>query len=343
MQIGVGFFIRGVSICGEFVTFTGKPQTGESKLTFTTMGNILEVEKVVKQYGDFTALNEVSLSVPKGSIYGLLGPNGAGKTSLIRIINQITLPDSGTILLDGEKLQPKHVQFIGYLPEERGLYKTMKVGEQCLYLAQMKGLSKSEAKIQLDYWFDRLDIKGWWDKKIQELSKGMAQKIQFVVTVLHKPKLLIFDEPFSGFDPVNANLIKDEILALRENGATIIFSTHRMESVEELCDHIALIHKSNKLIEGRLDDVKRQYRSNTFEVGVLTANVEGLMYDLTQKFQLSQTDFKSLNDELKLDVQIGNAAPNELLSILTQRGQVTHFVEKIPSVNDIFIQTVKDK
>ena len=306
------------------------------------MGNILEVDKVVKQYGDYTALNEVSLTVPKGSIYGLLGPNGAGKTSLIRIINQITLPDSGNVILDGEKLQPKHVQYIGYLPEERGLYKSMKVGEQCLYLAQLKGLSKTEAKIQLDYWFERLDIKGWWNKKIEELSKGMAQKIQFVVTVLHKPKLLIFDEPFSGFDPVNANIIKDEILALKENGATIIFSTHRMESVEELCDDIALIHKSNKLIEGKLDDVKRKYRSNTFEIGILTSNVEGLMYDLTQKFTLSQTNFKSLNDELKLDVQLGNGTPNELLNILTQRGQVTHFVEKIPSVNDIFIQTVKD-
>jgi ABC-2 type transport system ATP-binding protein len=304
------------------------------------MTNILEVDKVVKQYGDFTALNEVSLSVPKGSIYGLLGPNGAGKTSLIRIINQITLPDSGTILLDGEKLQPKHVHTIGYLPEERGLYKSMKVGEQCLYLAQMKGLSKADAKQQLDYWFDRLEIKGWWNKKIQELSKGMAQKIQFVVTVLHKPKLLIFDEPFSGFDPVNANIIKDEILELKKNGATIIFSTHRMESVEELCDDIALIHKSNKLIEGKLDDVKRQYRSNTFEVGILTDNVEGLMYDLTQKFQISQTNFKSLNDELKLDVQLGTAAPNELLNAMLQRGQVTHFVEKIPSVNDIFIETI---
>jgi ABC-2 type transport system ATP-binding protein len=306
------------------------------------MSNILEVEKVVKQYGDYTALNEISLSVPKGSIYGLLGPNGAGKTSLIRIINQITLPDSGNVFLDGEKLQPKHVQYIGYLPEERGLYKTMKVGEQCLYLAQMKGLSKAEAKIQLDYWFERLDIKGWWNKKIQELSKGMAQKIQFVVTVLHKPKLLIFDEPFSGFDPVNANLIKDEILALKENGATIIFSTHRMESVEELCDDIALIHKSNKLIEGKLDDVKRKYRSNTFEVGILTSNVEGLMYDLTQKYQLAQTHFKSLNDELKLNIELGNTAPNELLNMLTQRGQVTHFVEKIPSVNDIFIKTIQE-
>jgi ABC-2 type transport system ATP-binding protein len=304
------------------------------------MSAILEVNKVVKKYGDYTALNEVSLTVPKGSIYGLLGPNGAGKTSLIRIINQITMPDSGEIILDGEKLQPKHIQYIGYLPEERGLYKTMKVGEQCLYLAQMKGLSKAEAKIQLDYWFDRLEIQGWWNKKIQELSKGMAQKIQFVVCVLHKPKLLIFDEPFSGFDPVNANLIKDEILALREQGSTIIFSTHRMESVEELCDHIALIHKSNKLIEGKLDDVKKQFRTNSFEVGILTDNVEGLMFDITQKHTVSQTNFKSLNNELKLEINLGKATPNALLNILTQRGQVTHFVEKIPSVNDIFIQTV---
>lgn len=304
------------------------------------MSNILEVNNVVKQYGDHVALNAVSLSVPKGSIYGLLGPNGAGKTSLIRIINQITMPDSGEVILDGEKLQPKHIQYIGYLPEERGLYSSMKVGEQCLYLAQMKGLTKAEAKKQLDYWFDRLDIQGWWNKKIQELSKGMAQKIQFVVCVLHQPKLLIFDEPFSGFDPVNANLIKDEILALRDNGATIIFSTHRMESVEELCDHIALIHKSNKLLEGKINDVKRQFKTNSFEVGILSDNVEGLMFDITQKFKVGQANFKSLNDEIKLEIQIGDKTPNELLNILTQRGQVTHFVEKIPSVNDIFIQTV---
>ncbi|MFV8352715.1 ABC transporter ATP-binding protein [Flavobacterium sp. XS2P14] len=304
------------------------------------MSTILEVNKVVKRYGDYVALNEVSMSIPRGSIYGLLGPNGAGKTSLIRIINQITLPDSGEIILDGEKLQPKHVQYIGYLPEERGLYNTMKVGEQCLYLAQMKGLSKAEAKKQLEYWFERLGIQGWWNKKIQELSKGMAQKIQFVVCVLHKPKLLIFDEPFSGFDPVNANTIKDEILALREDGATIIFSTHRMESVEELCDHIALIHKSNKLIEGKLDKVKRQFKTNSFEVGILSDNVESLMYSLTQKFTVGPATFKSLNNELKLEIQLGNATPNELLNILTQCGQVTHFVEKIPSVNDIFIQTV---
>lgn len=306
------------------------------------MSNLLEVNNVVKQYGNYVALNEVSLAVPQGSIFGLLGPNGAGKTSLIRIINQITLPDSGEIILDGEKLQPKHVQYIGYLPEERGLYNTMKVGEQCLYLAQLKGLSKNEAKKQLDYWFEKLEIQGWWHKKIQELSKGMAQKIQFVVCVLHKPKLLIFDEPFSGFDPVNANIIKEEILGLKAQGATIIFSTHRMESVEELCDHIALIHKSNKLLEGKLGDVKRQFKTNSYEVGILTDNVEGLMYDITQKFTVSPANFKSLNNELKLEIQLGKALPNELLQVLTQRGQVTHFVEKIPSVNDIFIKTVSE-
>ncbi|WP_291129634.1 ABC transporter ATP-binding protein [Flavobacterium sp. UBA7682] len=306
------------------------------------MSNILEVNKVVKQYGDYTALNEVSLTVPKGSIYGLLGPNGAGKTSLIRIINQITMPDSGEIILDGEKLNPSHVHSIGYMPEERGLYKTMRVGEQCLYLAQLKGLTKAEAKRELDYWFDRLEIQGWWNKKVQELSKGMAQKVQFVVTVLHKPKLLILDEPFSGFDPVNANLIKDEIIELNKQGTSVIFSTHRMESVEEMCDYIALIHKSNKLIEGKLTDVKKQFRTNNYEVGILSDNIEGLMYDLSQKFTLAQTDFKSLNDELKLEINLGNATPNELLNTLVQRGQVTHFVEKIPSVNDIFIKTVTE-
>ena len=304
------------------------------------MQPILEVQNVVKKYSDKTALNSVSLSVPKGSIYGLLGPNGAGKTSLIRIINQISMPDAGTVILDGEPLKPEHIKYIGYMPEERGLYKTMKVGEQALYLAQLKGLSKAEAKKQLEYWFEKLDIQGWWDKKIQELSKGMAQKIQFVVTVLHQPKLLIFDEPFSGFDPVNANIIKDEILELRDKGSTIIFSTHRMESVEEMCDHIALIHKSNKLLEGKLLDIKREFRTNLYQVGVLSDNVERLMYDLTQKFHVNQTSFKSLNKELQLEVDLKQETPNALLNILTQNGQVTHFVEKIPTVNDIFIQSV---
>ena len=306
------------------------------------MSNILEVHKVVKQYGNFTALNEVSLTIPNGSIYGLLGPNGAGKTSLIRIINQITMPDSGEIILDGKPLRPEDVHYIGYMPEERGLYKSMKVGEQCLYLAQLKGLSKHDAKTQLEYWFERLEIQGWWNKKIEELSKGMAQKIQFVVTVLHKPKLLILDEPFSGFDPVNANLIKDEIIELNKQGTSVIFSTHRMESVEEMCDHIALIHKSNKLIEGKLTDVKKQFRTNSYEVGILSENSEGLVKELSEKFTLSTTDFKSLNDELKLEIQLGSTAPNELLQLLLQRGQVTHFMEKIPSVNDIFIKTVTE-
>ncbi|TRW23248.1 ATP-binding cassette domain-containing protein [Flavobacterium zepuense] len=308
------------------------------------MKPILEVKNVVKQYGDYTALNSVSLSVPQGSIYGLLGPNGAGKTSLIRIINQITMPDSGEILLDGEKLAPHHVSQIGYMPEERGLYKTMKVGEQALYLAQLKGLSKKEAKEQLDYWFEKLEIKGWWNKKIQELSKGMAQKIQFVVTVLHRPKLLILDEPFSGFDPVNANLIKDEILELRDKGTTVIFSTHRMESVEDMCDHIALIHKSNKLIEGELQDVKRRYRTNTFEVGIAPENFQHLLADISTRYTTRQASFKTLDDELKLEVELPKGTPSrELLRYLTDKGDVTYFMEKIPSVNDIFIQTVSQQ
>jgi ABC-2 type transport system ATP-binding protein len=304
------------------------------------MNNILEVQGVSKQFGDYTALNNVSLNVPSGSIYGLLGPNGAGKTTLIRIINQITMPDSGIVLFDGKPLKLEDVQYIGYLPEERGLYKTMKVGEQCLYLAQLKGLSLQEAKKQLKYWFEKFEIEGWWNKKIQELSKGMAQKVQFIVTVLHKPKLLILDEPFSGFDPVNANLIKDEIIELNKQGTSVIFSTHRMESVEEMCDHIALIHKANKLIEGKLTDVKREFRTNTFEIGILTQNIESLMVQLTQKFTVGPTSFKSLNEDIKLEIGLGDSNSNELLSILTNFGQVTHFVEKIPSVNDIFIQTV---
>jgi len=308
------------------------------------MKPILEVKDVVKQYGDYTALNSVSLTVPKGSIYGLLGPNGAGKTSLIRIINQITMPDGGEVLLDGEKLNPSHISHIGYMPEERGLYKTMTVGEQALYLAQLKGLSKKEAKEQLNYWFDKLDIKGWWDKKIQELSKGMAQKIQFVVTVLHRPKLLILDEPFSGFDPVNANLIKDEIMELRDKGTTVIFSTHRMESVEDMCDHIALIHKSNKLIEGQLQDVKKQYRTNTYEVGIAPQNFQALLADINTKYATKQANFKTLDDELKLEVSLPQShTPRDLMQYLLQHGEVTYFVEKIPSVNDIFIQTVSQK
>lgn len=307
------------------------------------MNNLLEVNSVSKNFGDFKALNNVSITVPKGSIFGLLGPNGAGKTTLIRIINQITMPDTGTVMLDGEPLEAHHIQDIGYLPEERGLYKSMKVGEQALYLAQLKGLPKAEAKKRLKYWFERLEIGDWWNKKIQELSKGMAQKIQFVVTVLHKPKLLIFDEPFSGFDPINANLIKDEILQLREEGATVIFSTHRMESVEELCDHIALIHQSNKILDGKLIDIKRQYKTNTYEVGLLTDNQTQLMNNLKGKFEISPADFKSLNDDLKLNIKLNpNESSNDLLTYLTSQAQVNHFNELVPSANDIFIQTVKN-
>ncbi|WP_028890150.1 ABC transporter ATP-binding protein [Tenacibaculum ovolyticum] len=305
------------------------------------MNNLLEINNVVKRYGDYTALNNVSMHIPKGSVFGLLGPNGAGKTSLIRIINQITMPDSGEIILDGEKLAPNHIEYIGYLPEERGLYKSMKVGEQALYLAQLKGLSKSEAKKRLKYWFDKFDIGAWWNKKVEELSKGMAQKVQFIVTVLHQPKLLIFDEPFSGFDPINAQLIAKEILQLRDEGATVIFSTHRMESVEEMCDNIALIDKSNKILDGNLDDIKRQFRTNTFQVGLNTSNEKEVEAKLKENFKVLPADFRLLNDGLKLNVQLteGKSA-NELLSFLTTQGQVQHFVELIPSANDIFIQAI---
>lgn len=307
------------------------------------MNNLLVAENIVKTYGDYRALNNVSIEVPKGSIFGLLGPNGAGKTTLIRIINQITMPDEGLVILDGENLNANHIRDIGYLPEERGLYKTMKVGEQVLYLAQLKGLSKTEAKKQLKYWFDKFEIGDWWNKKIQELSKGMAQKIQFIVTVLHRPKLLIFDEPFSGFDPINANMIKDEILQLRDEGATVIFSTHRMESVEELCDNIALIHESNKILDGKLLDIKRQYKSNTFEIGLITNNKNEVSQNLKEKFQVSDATFKTINDELKFNIKIENGvSANDLISHLTSKGELTHFVEVIPSVNDIFIQTVQN-
>lgn len=307
------------------------------------MPNLLVAESVSKSYGNFTALNDISLEIPKGSIFGLLGPNGAGKTTLIRIINQITYPDSGRVLFDGSELEQKHIQSIGYLPEERGLYKSMKVGEQALYLAQLKGMSKGDAKAKLQYWFERLEISHWWDKKIQELSKGMAQKIQFVVTVLHEPKLLIFDEPFSGFDPINANLIKDEILRLNENGTTVIFSTHRMESVEELCDHIALIDRSNKILDGKLIDIKRSFKNGTFEIGIHCEDQHQSIAQLSEKYQVSPGEFKSFDGALSLRVQLNeNDSPNDLLHFLTGLGMVNHFVEVVPTVNEIFIEFVKD-
>ncbi|WP_456378031.1 ABC transporter ATP-binding protein [Lutibacter sp.] len=304
------------------------------------MKNILTVENVCKNYGNFTALNNVSISVPEGSVFGFLGPNGAGKTSLIRIINQITLPDSGTIYLDGEKLQPQHIQNIGYLPEERGLYKNMKVGEQVLYLAELKGMSKTEAKKKLLYWFEKFEITDWWNKKIQELSKGMAQKVQFIVTVLHEPKLLIFDEPFSGFDPINANLIKDEILKLRDEGASIIFSTHRMESVEEMCDHIALINKSNKILDGKLSDIKQEYRTNQFEVGLVSENKEALFTEIKSKFTVEKTK-NTFNNDLRLLIGLKDGETStDLIKYLNNKSQITHFTEIIPSANDIFLKAV---
>lgn len=305
------------------------------------MDQLLVAEDINKQFGNFTALNNVSISIPKKSIFGLLGPNGAGKTTFIRIINQITMPDSGKIFLDGKPLHPNDISHIGYLPEERGLYKSMKVGEQALYLARLKGLSKAEAKEKLEYWFKRLEITHWWDKKIQELSKGMAQKVQFVITVLHNPKLLIFDEPFSGFDPVNAGIIKNEILKLREDGATILFSTHRMESVEELCDYMALLHKSEKLLDGKVSEIKREFKSNTFEVGLTTSDEPQLLKELNSRFKIGKAHFKSINDDLKISIQLQpEEIANDLLHYLISQAGVNHFEEVIPSVNDIFIKTV---
>lgn len=305
------------------------------------MKPLLEINQVTKSYGDYTALNNVSMTVPEGSIFGLLGPNGAGKTTLLRIINQITMPDKGTIRLHQEPLAPHHIANIGYLPEERGLYKSMKVGEQALYLARLKGLSKEEAKHRLRFWFDKFEITHWWDKKIQELSKGMAQKVQFIVTVLHQPKLLIFDEPFSGFDPINANLIKDEILQLKEEGATIIFSTHRMESVEELCDHIALINKSNKILDGEVNTIKNKFKSNIFEVGLVSEDHQKVESMIAEKFDISPAYFKTINPQLKLAIQLGDhASPNDLLNYLTSIAMVVRFQEVIPSINQIFIKTI---
>lgn len=305
------------------------------------MENILTVENVSKNYGTFTALNNISISVPKGSVFGLLGPNGAGKTSLIRIINQIILPDSGNILLDGEILKPHHIQYIGYLPEERGLYKSMKVGEQVLYLAQLKGMTKVEAKKKLQYWFEKFEITDWWNKKIQELSKGMAQKVQFIVTVLHAPKLLIFDEPFSGFDPINANLIKDEILKLRDEGATIIFATHRMESVEELCDYIALIDKSNKILDGKLNEIKQQFKTDQFEVGLLCDDKAALLDQVNTQFKVENSKSDTFNADLRLLISLKKGETStDLIRFLNKNAQITHFTEIIPSANDIFLKAV---
>lgn len=299
---------------------------------------ILSIQDVVKRYSSHVALDRVSLEIPKGKIFGLLGPNGAGKTSLIRIITQITAPDEGQILFDGEKLSSKHVEQIGYLPEERGLYKKMKVGEQLIYLAQLKGLSRQESITRLKDWFIRLDIKDWWDKQVDDLSKGMQQKTQFISTVVHEPKLLILDEPFSGFDPINANMLKDEILALKDRGTSILFSTHRMESVEELCDSIALINHSKVVLTGEKNEVRNRFKAHQFEVlfeGNLSQELQGV--DLVSlEMSGDQVSKKGI-----FKLQEG-ASPNHLLAQLINQVQVQKFQELIPSFNDIFIQVVNE-
>ncbi|WP_445384458.1 ABC transporter ATP-binding protein [Robiginitalea sp. IMCC44478] len=307
------------------------------------MSSILSIEEVSKSFGPFKALDQVSLEIPAHTIYGLLGPNGAGKTTLIRIINQITYPDSGRVLLNGEPLLPEHVAQIGYLPEERGLYKSMKVGEQAMYLARLKGLSKTEARAQLKYWFERLEIGDWWNKKVQELSKGMAQKIQFIVTVLHKPRLLIFDEPFSGFDPINAALIKDQILELKKQGASIIFSTHRMESVEELCEHIALIHKSKVILEGKLSDIKNAYKQQRFRLRWVPREAFRDLEALKNGYAFENSHFDEDSASWDFTVQLQETEKGNLLQLLSEKGSIQSFQEVIPSANDIFIRTVQKK
>lgn len=299
-----------------------------------------EAKDIVKQYAGHKALNKVSISVPKGSIFGLLGPNGAGKTTLIRIINQITGPDSGEVLFDGKPLIPSDITRIGYLPEERGLYKKMKIGEQAIYLAQLKGMSQKEATKKLKIWFDKFDILQWWDKKVEELSKGMQQKIQFIVTILHEPELLIFDEPFSGFDPINTNLLKKEILELRDKGATIIFSTHNMASVEEICDHIALINKSEKILDGPVDQIKKKYRTNTYQV-TYTGEFDKLKQVLKSDFEIVETNKGPEVNSLTVRLNNG-ATSNELLEQLLPYLNIISFSEIIPSMNDIFIRVVNE-
>lgn len=296
--------------------------------------SILSIREVSKYYGNHTALNKVSLEIPKASIFGLLGPNGAGKTSLIRIINQITAPDNGEVYFDGQALKPEHIARIGYLPEERGLYPKMKVGEQLLYLARLKDLDKHEAIRRIKDWSQRFEIESWYNKNIEELSKGMAQKVQFIATVIHKPDLLIFDEPFTGFDPINTNLIKSEIRRLRDEGATIIFSTHRMESVEEICDEIALINKGNKILEGRIKPIKKEFATNVFE-----AELE----NYTTISNLNTADIlhsREMDGHLSLRLS-ANGDANDLAQELMQFGTLSLFKEEVPSLNDIFIQKVQ--
>lgn len=302
---------------------------------------LLEVKNIHKQYANHIALQDVSLVIEPQKIIGLLGPNGAGKTSLIRIINQITGPDKGHVLFNGEPLSPKHVDVIGYLPEERGLYKKMTVGEQVMYLAQLKGLKKADAKAKLNQWFKKFEIENWWHKKVEELSKGMQQKIQFIVTVLHEPKLLILDEPFSGFDPINAQLIKNEILDLRQQGATIIFSTHNMGSVEELCDQIALINKGEKLLDGSVKDIRKEYKSNTYTIsfkGNLIGFINALWAGAEVLTKQSDDDIHTVTVKL-----LRQNKPNDLLQAVLQYAEILSFQELVPSMNDIFISVVENK
>jgi len=294
---------------------------------------LLEVENVVKQYAGHRALDGVSLSVPENTVYGLLGPNGAGKTTLIRIINCITAPDSGEVRMNGKRLTSADVQQIGYLPEERGLYKKMKVGEQALYLAQLKGMTKADALKALKYWFEKFEIQAWWNKKVEELSKGMAQKVQFITTILHEPKLLIFDEPFSGFDPVNVDLMKREILNLRDKGATIIFSTHNMESVEELCENISLVNQSRIVLQGNVAEIRASHATNTFVVGSASPISEN-------GFELLSQNQKNGMIESTIKKQALDSN-NILLNALMNQTEILSFKELLPSMNDIFIQTVK--
>lgn len=301
--------------------------------------DLLKTNNVVKDFQGHRALDNVSISVRKGSIFGLLGPNGAGKTTLIRIINQITAPDTGEVLLNGRPLKRDDIYRIGYLPEERGLYKKMKVGEQALYLAQLKGLSNADAKQKLKYWFEKFQIYGWWNKKVEELSKGMAQKVQFITTVLHEPELLIFDEPFSGFDPINVNLLKNEILALKEKGATIIFSTHNMASVEELCDDISLINESRTLLSGEVNKIRDKYRNDIISVG-FEGDAEGLQAKLNKQYEIMQVQENGIGKEVSIKIPSGSS-PNDLITQLVPLVTVRSFNEVLPGMNDIFIQVVE--
>lgn len=308
---------------------------------------IFKAQNITKKFSNHLALDNISISVPEGSIFGILGPNGAGKTTLLRIINQILAPDSGELYFKGKKLRSHDIAQIGYLPEERGLYKKMKVGEQTLYLARLKGLSKKDALKKIKYWFEKFEIQSWWNKKVEELSKGMQQKIQFIITILHEPKLLIFDEPFSGFDPINANILKQEVLNLRKKGATIIFSTHDMGSVEELCDHIVLINKSKKILDGEINEIRKKYKSDIYEVS-FSGFFNKFQASLSSKYEIIELKQNNNDSEdthrgssiLKIKLQ-QDTSTNELLLSLIQSGNIISFNEVMPSMNDIFIKVVE--